>query len=105
MSRTARLPRAALCWLVTRAYTLVWACFPIRFDDLAVVIHQRVRQLTRPPSPLLCRPADKICDQVSDAVLDACLAVDPKARVACGELLFPLCALCTSLRRFARAFP
>lgn len=26
---------------------------------------------------------DKICDQVSDAVLDACLAIDPKARVAC----------------------
>jgi len=26
---------------------------------------------------------DKICDQVSDAVLDACLAVDPYARVAC----------------------
>jgi S-adenosylmethionine synthetase len=26
---------------------------------------------------------DKICDQVSDAVLDACLAADPKARVAC----------------------
>jgi S-adenosylmethionine synthetase len=26
---------------------------------------------------------DKICDQVSDAVLDACLKVDPKARVAC----------------------
>lgn len=26
---------------------------------------------------------DKICDQVSDAVLDACLAVDPDSRVAC----------------------
>lgn len=26
---------------------------------------------------------DKICDQVSDAVLDACLAQDPKAKVAC----------------------
>ena len=26
---------------------------------------------------------DKICDQVSDAVLDACLAQDPKSRVAC----------------------
>ena len=26
---------------------------------------------------------DKICDQVSDAVLDACLAVDPKSKVAC----------------------
>ncbi len=25
---------------------------------------------------------DKVCDQVSDAILDACLAVDPKSRVA-----------------------
>jgi S-adenosylmethionine synthetase len=29
---------------------------------------------------------DKICDQVSDAVLDACLAQDPNAKVACGKL-------------------
>jgi S-adenosylmethionine synthetase len=26
---------------------------------------------------------DKLCDQISDAVLDACLAVDPNAHVAC----------------------
>ncbi|CAE7861200.1 MSAMS4, partial [Symbiodinium microadriaticum] len=26
---------------------------------------------------------DKICDQVSDAVLDACLKADPKSKVAC----------------------
>merc|ERR1719461_1374135 len=26
---------------------------------------------------------DKVCDQVSDAVLDTCLAVDPKSKVAC----------------------
>lgn len=26
---------------------------------------------------------DKIADQVSDAVLDACLAVDPMSKVAC----------------------
>jgi len=26
---------------------------------------------------------DKVCDQVSDAVLDACLAADPKSKVAC----------------------
>lgn len=30
---------------------------------------------------------DKMADQISDAVLDACLAVDPKARVACETLL------------------
>ena len=28
---------------------------------------------------------DKICDQVSDAILDACLAQDPYSKVACGE--------------------
>ena len=26
---------------------------------------------------------DKICDQISDAILDTILAKDPKARVAC----------------------
>src|SRR3954462_13487775 len=26
---------------------------------------------------------DKVCDTISDAVLDACLAADPKSRVAC----------------------
>lgn len=30
---------------------------------------------------------DKICDQVSDAVLDAHLEQDPDARVACGTFL------------------
>ncbi len=27
---------------------------------------------------------DKLCDQVSDAVLDACLRKDPNSKVACG---------------------
>jgi S-adenosylmethionine synthetase len=30
---------------------------------------------------------DKICDQVSDAVLDACLSQDPNAKVACGKFI------------------
>lgn len=29
---------------------------------------------------------DKICDQISDAVLDAILAKDPQARVACESI-------------------
>lgn len=33
---------------------------------------------------------DKICDQVSDAVLDAHLREDPDARVACGKEYFLL---------------
>ncbi|MFW6303939.1 MAG: methionine adenosyltransferase, partial [Candidatus Sumerlaeota bacterium] len=30
---------------------------------------------------------DKVCDLISDSVLDACLAVDPKSRVACESLV------------------
>ncbi len=30
---------------------------------------------------------DKICDQVSDAILDEFLKADPDAKVACGMLL------------------
>lgn len=30
--------------------------------------------------------ADKMCDQISDAVLDAHLKQDPEAKVACGKL-------------------
>ena len=29
---------------------------------------------------------DKVCDQISDAILDACLTVDPNSRVACETL-------------------
>ena len=29
---------------------------------------------------------DKLCDQVSDAVLDACLTGDPKSKVACAKV-------------------
>jgi S-adenosylmethionine synthetase len=31
-----------------------------------------------------------LCDQVSDAVLDACLAQDPESKVACGNFAFIL---------------
>ncbi len=30
---------------------------------------------------------DKVCDQISDAILDACLALDPEAHVACETLV------------------
>ena len=32
---------------------------------------------------------DKVCDQISDAILDACLAVDPAAHVACETAAGP----------------
>lgn len=34
---------------------------------------------------------DKMCDIISDAVLDAHLAQDPDAKVACGMLTFSQC--------------
>ena len=37
---------------------------------------------------------DKICDQISDAVLDALLAEDPESRVACETVVN--CLLYTS---------
>lgn len=37
--------------------------------------------------PLSLPSPDKICDQISDAVLDAHLKQDPDAKVACGESL------------------
>lgn len=33
----------------------------------------------------LCYSTDKICDQISDAVLDAHVRQDPDAKVACGK--------------------
>lgn len=30
---------------------------------------------------------DKLCDRISDAILDALLALDPQARVACEALV------------------
>ena len=34
-----------------------------------------------------CGHPDKVCDQISDAILDACLAEDPNSRVACECLV------------------
>lgn len=31
---------------------------------------------------------DKMCDQISDAILDAHLKQDPDAKVACGKFVF-----------------
>ena len=30
---------------------------------------------------------DKMCDQISDAILDACLEKDPDSKVACGKCI------------------
>lgn len=36
----------------------------------------------------LLHSSDKMCDQISDAILDAHLKQDPNAKVACGELIY-----------------
>ncbi len=57
------------------------------------------------------RASDKLCDQVSDAMLDECLRQDPQSRVACntyvtmgmmiigGEITTGLCSMSTPLVR------
>jgi S-adenosylmethionine synthetase len=35
-----------------------------------------------------CSISDKMCDQISDAILDAHLRQDPDAKVACGKFSF-----------------
>lgn len=34
---------------------------------------------------------DKMCDQISDAILDAHLTQDPNAKVACGMFFLSTC--------------
>lgn len=43
------------------------------------------RLIYEKPHCLMLSPTDKMCDQISDAVLDAHLKVDPDAKVACGK--------------------
>lgn len=38
-----------------------------------------------------CVFTDKMCDQISDAVLDAYLRQDPDSKVACGEFYVSWC--------------
>ena len=49
--------------------------------------------------------ADKICDQVSDAVLDAHLKQDPNAKVACGEFSLSVLLVELSLGSGDASFP
>ena len=48
-----------------------------QFSTMAEKVYLFTSECVSPGHP------DKLCDQVSDAVLDACLAVDPHAKVAC----------------------
>lgn len=75
---------------------LLSLCNPCTFSphhERHLPLHLRVRR-RRPPwyvllqnlapnNSLLTRCTDKICDQISDAILDACLEQDPLSKVAC----------------------
>ena len=59
-----------ICLLLSPSMKAIRVCF-----------HRTVFEFCIPD--VLCNPADKICDQVSDAVVDACFAADPSSMVAC----------------------
>lgn len=61
----------------------VWACQ--RVSLLLSRASSFVRFLTILTLFLSLNVLDKICDQISDAVLDAHLKQDPDAKVACGK--------------------
>lgn len=46
----------------------------------------RTPQLSSPEPHATQNDTDKICDQISDAILDAHLAIDPNAKVACETI-------------------
>lgn len=45
--------------------------------------------------------SDKMCDQISDAILDAHLRQDPNAKVACGKFIVKISEkVCSKLLNF-----
>jgi len=60
-----------------RNKALSWAYFFVKFPEGGTHMYLFTSESVTEGHP------DKLCDQISDAVLDAILAKDPKARVAC----------------------
>ena len=56
--------------------------FPKRKEVFLIMANKNYKRIFTSESVTEGHP-DKICDQISDAVLDAIIAQDPKARVAC----------------------
>jgi S-adenosylmethionine synthetase len=54
---------------------------PTKATPVTTEVVYRTAESVSPKHP------DKICDQISDAILDACLTQDPYARVACECLI------------------
>lgn len=59
----------------------------VKSESLTFKLAKKSANTVRIKPVLLCdfSSTDKICDQISDAVLDAHLKQDPDAKVACGE--------------------
>lgn len=58
--------------------------FSLTFTWVMTIVHNKTRESKHCTNQSLFILADKICDQVSDAVLDAHLKIDPDAKVSGG---------------------
>uniref|UniRef100_A0A8C7K5X3 S-adenosylmethionine synthase n=1 Tax=Oncorhynchus kisutch TaxID=8019 RepID=A0A8C7K5X3_ONCKI len=63
--------------------TLKYTLFQCAYDSSHVLGGGPLSFIYSCPLSILCSSPDKICDQISDAVLDAHLKQDPNAKVAC----------------------
>lgn len=66
-------------------YLCVCACMCLRGPPLDSSFVCALDRLAKHILTYTCTPTDKICDQVSDAILDACIKDDENSRVACGK--------------------
>ena len=63
-----------ICYI--QSYVLLWQCTTLTlYYNILVVMVSFIITL------------DKMCDQISDAILDACLEKDPDSKVACGKYI------------------
>lgn len=60
-------------------------CFPKKWESIFFYLENSMKYLITSESVSEGHP-DKMCDQISDAILDACLEQDPDSRVACETL-------------------
>src|SRR3954471_7316935 len=65
----------SICWLII--------CFSASPKSSALKLHSMLRRFIFASESVGEGHPDKVCDTISDAVLDACLTVDKKSRVAC----------------------
>lgn len=69
-------------------------CFLSSLYIMSMNVHTTVGGVNVSITDSLFIPADKICDQVSDAVLDAHLKIDPDAKVSGDNHIFMYLFIC-----------